>query len=66
MTANFERRLGELERLIPAPTPALNKEAAAALYAATWKQPVEHPRENISAIEAARRYEAVLRQGWRR
>jgi transposase-like protein len=53
MTTNFERRLGELERLIPAPKPAVDKEAAAALYAAMLNGPFERPRENISAIEAA-------------
>ena len=66
MATNFERRLGQLEKLIPEP-PAepVDLAAAAAAYEAAINEPFEPPCEKISAHEALRRYEAMLSKGQR-
>ena len=67
MATSFERRLAEVERLLPAPKPVIDKKAAVALYAGTlnepFERPSERPRELITAAEASRRYEQILRDG---
>jgi hypothetical protein len=67
MATNFKRRLGQLEKLIPAPPDEpIDLAAAAAAYEAAINEPFDEPPcENISAQEALRRYEAMLAKGQR-
>jgi hypothetical protein len=62
----FERRLGVVERLFPAPEPPIDSAAAAAAYAASLLESFEMPREDISVHEAMRRYQALLERERRR
>jgi hypothetical protein len=59
--AILEKRLGELERVLPEPAPHID--LAAAAYTAMPAEPFEAPCENISLREAARHYQATLDEG---